>query len=139
MAKKTYVLDTSVYLTDSNCINSFGNNDIVIPLKVLEEIDKHKKRQDSVGLNARNIIRNLDEYYLSYPIKKSDKRKLRWIDAPLGRLKELQYNILYNIVYKFKPQKAILTNLSPVLDYKVLKKILPKNVIPAHDGLTIGL
>ena len=60
MAKKTYVLDTSVYLTDSNCINSFGNNDIVIPLKVLEEIDKHKKRQDSVGSQARSIIRKLD-------------------------------------------------------------------------------
>ena len=30
-------------------------------MKVLEEIDNHKKRQDSVGLNARNIIRNLDE------------------------------------------------------------------------------
>ena len=60
MAKKTYVLDTSVYLTDSNCINSFGNNDIVIPLKVLEEIDKHKKRQDSVGSQARSTIRTLD-------------------------------------------------------------------------------
>lgn len=60
MAKKTYVLDTSVYLTDSNCINSFGSNDIVIPLKVLEEIDNHKKRQDSVGSQARSIIRNLD-------------------------------------------------------------------------------
>lgn len=60
MAKKTYVLDTSVYLTDSNCINSFQNNDIVIPLKVLEEIDKHKKRQDSVGSQARSIIRKLD-------------------------------------------------------------------------------
>lgn len=60
MAKKTYVLDTSVYLTDSNCVNSFNNNDIVIPLKVLEEIDKHKKRQDSVGSQARSIIRKLD-------------------------------------------------------------------------------
>ena len=60
MAKKTYVLDTSVYLTDSGCIDSFGNNDIVIPLKVLEEIDKHKKRQDSVGSQARSIIRKLD-------------------------------------------------------------------------------
>ena len=39
----------------------------------------------------------------------------------------------------FKPKKAILTNLSPVLDYKVLKKLLPKNVIPAHDGLTLEL
>ena len=43
------------------------------------------------------------------------------------------------VIKKFKPKKAILTNLSPVLDYKVLKKILPKSVIPAHDGLTINL
>ena len=34
---------------------------------------------------------------------------------------------------------AILTNLSTVLDYKELKKMMPKNVIPAHDGLTINL
>jgi PhoH-like ATPase len=61
MAKKTYVLDTSVCLTDSECIYSYANNDIVIPLKVLEEIDKHKKRQDSVGINARRIIRALDD------------------------------------------------------------------------------
>jgi PhoH-like ATPase len=58
--KKIYVLDTSVYLTDANSIASFGINDVVIPLKVLEEIDKHKKRQDSVGSNARKIIRKLD-------------------------------------------------------------------------------
>jgi len=43
------------------------------------------------------------------------------------------------VIKKFKPKKAILTNLSPVLDYKILKKKLPKNVIPAHDGLTIKL
>ena len=43
------------------------------------------------------------------------------------------------VIKKFKPKKAILTNLSPVLDYKVLKKKLPKNIIPAHDGLTINL
>ena len=60
MAKKIYVLDTSVCLTDSESIYHFGNNDIVIPLKVLEEIDNHKKRQDGVGTNARRIIRTLD-------------------------------------------------------------------------------
>jgi len=43
------------------------------------------------------------------------------------------------VIKKFKPKKAILTNLSPVIDYKILKKKLPKNVIPAHDGLTINL
>jgi len=60
MAKKIYVLDTSVYLTDANSIYAYRNNDIVVPLKVLEEIDNHKKRQDSVGSNARRIIRILD-------------------------------------------------------------------------------
>ena len=42
-------------------------------------------------------------------------------------------------IKKFKPSKAILTNLSPVLDYDELKKLLPKNVMPAYDGLTISL
>mgnify|MGYP005820532137 CR=1 FL=1 len=60
MNKKTYVLDTNVYLTDANSLESFGDSNIVIPLKVLDEIDKHKKRQDPVGVHARNIIRKLD-------------------------------------------------------------------------------
>ena len=42
-------------------------------------------------------------------------------------------------VKQFKPKKAIFTNLSPVLDYNELKKMLPKNIIPAHDGLTLKL
>jgi len=54
------VLDTSVYLHDANSIYQFARNDIVVPLKVLEEIDKHKQRQDNVGANARKIIRTLD-------------------------------------------------------------------------------
>ena len=58
--KKTYVLDTNVFLTNANSVYEFRNNDIVVPLKVLDEIDKHKKRQDGVGLNARSIIRVLD-------------------------------------------------------------------------------
>ncbi len=62
MAKKNYVIDTSVCLTDADCILRFGNNDIFIPLKVLEEIDKHKKRQDSVGFNARKIIKHFDAF-----------------------------------------------------------------------------
>jgi len=59
--KRTYVIDTNVFLTNAKSIYEFNNNDIVIPLKVLDEIDKHKKRQDGVGLNARTTIRTLDE------------------------------------------------------------------------------
>lgn len=59
--KKIYVLDTNVYLTDANSLESFGEDNIVIPLKVFDEIDKHKKRQDPVGAHARSIIRKLDK------------------------------------------------------------------------------
>jgi PhoH-like ATPase len=62
VAKKNYIIDTSVFLSDAQCIYKLGNADIFIPLKVLEEIDKHKKRQDSVGFNARQIIKILDSY-----------------------------------------------------------------------------
>jgi len=58
--KKKYILDTNVFLTNAKSIFEFKNNDIIIPLKVIDEIDKHKKRQDGVGLNARSIIRILD-------------------------------------------------------------------------------
>ena len=58
MSKQVFVLDTNVLLTDSNCIFNLNDGDIDIPLKVLDEIDKHKKRQDSVGVHARNIIRS---------------------------------------------------------------------------------
>ena len=89
MAKKTYVLDTSVYLTDSNCINSFGNNDIVIPLKVLEEIDNHKKRQDSVGSQARSIIRNLDALRDKGSLSKGVR-----IEKGMGAVRVASYNPL---------------------------------------------
>ena len=59
--KKIYILDTSVYLTNADCIYAFKNNDIQVPLKVFEEIDKHKKRQDAVGFQARKIIRIWDD------------------------------------------------------------------------------
>ena len=59
---KSYILDTSVYLTDSNAIKRYSDNNIIIPFKVLEEIDNQKKRLDGVGSNARSIIRTLDEF-----------------------------------------------------------------------------
>jgi len=62
MAKKIYVLDTSACLTDANIIYKYSNNDIAIPLKVFDEIDKHKHRQDGVGANARRFIRDLDYF-----------------------------------------------------------------------------
>jgi len=100
MAKKKYVLDTSVYLTDANSIISYGNNDIIIPFKVLEEIDNHKKRQDSVGLNARQTIRILDALRekgsLYKGVRLGKGRGIVYVKKHNSLLKELDLSIADN-------------------------------------------
>jgi PhoH-like ATPase len=59
--KKTYVVDTNVLLSDPNSLNAFGDNNLIIPMIVLEELDNHKNRLDEVGRNARQVSRALDE------------------------------------------------------------------------------
>lgn len=59
--KKTYILDTSVLVHDPRALTEFEDNDIVIPIAVVEEIDGHKKRQDEVGRNARWVSAFLDK------------------------------------------------------------------------------
>ncbi len=61
MKKKTFILDTNVILHDYNCIHSFQDNDIVIPIPVLEEIDNFKRGTDQIHYNAREFIRILDD------------------------------------------------------------------------------
>ena len=59
--RKTFVLDTSVLVYHEDSIHAFPDNDIIIPIEVLEEIDGLKKRHDSVGNAARYINRFLDD------------------------------------------------------------------------------
>ena len=58
--KKTFVLDTNVLLHNSNCVESFADNTVVIPMAVIEELDKFKSNNDELGRNARQVIRRLD-------------------------------------------------------------------------------
>ena len=58
--KKTYVLDTNVLLFNPEAIFAFEDNEVVIPLAVIEEIDNQKKRQDEIGRNARVFSKQLD-------------------------------------------------------------------------------
>ncbi|MCK8823698.1 PhoH family protein [Fuchsiella alkaliacetigena] len=59
--KKTFVLDTNVLIHDPTALFAFDDNDVVIPIVVIEEIDALKSRQDTVGKNARAVSRYLDE------------------------------------------------------------------------------
>jgi PhoH-like ATPase len=59
--KKVFVLDTNVLLHDPRAIYKFEDNDVVIPIHVIEEIDQFKREMSEVGRNARTITRTLDE------------------------------------------------------------------------------
>lgn len=58
--KKNFILDTNVVLHDYRCLYNFEENDIYIPIVVLEELDKFKKGNDQINYNAREFLRQLD-------------------------------------------------------------------------------
>src|SRR6056297_2842541 len=59
--RKIFVLDTNVLLHDYKCIYNFDEHDIVIPITVLEELDRFKKGNDIINLHAREFTRELDK------------------------------------------------------------------------------
>ncbi|MDB4337423.1 PhoH family protein [bacterium] len=61
MSRKTFILDTNVLLYDMTSIHSFPGNDVVIPLIVLDELDRFKDKPGLLGESARYVNRFLDE------------------------------------------------------------------------------
>src|SRR5262245_8659492 len=57
---KNYVLDTNVLLHDPNSLLSFQRNNVLIPIEVIEEIDRFKRESSELGQNARTVSRTLD-------------------------------------------------------------------------------
>jgi PhoH-like ATPase len=60
--KKNFVLDTNVLLHDPKSLLGFDDNDVVVPIYVIEEIDNFKRDLSTLGRNARQVSRYLDEY-----------------------------------------------------------------------------
>ena len=118
--KKIYVLDTSVILHDHNAIKCFEENDIAIPITVLEELDNFKKGNDTKNYEAREFIRFLDKL----ASKHSSLQKWVKINGNKGRFKIIHYN--ENIITTndiFQEQKADHLILSSALS---LQKKNPK-------------
>lgn len=59
--KKIFIIDTSVLLYDKNSIHSFSDNILMIPLVVLDELDRFKDKKGLIGENARYVNRYLDD------------------------------------------------------------------------------
>ena len=85
--KKIYVLDTSVILYSHDSVMNFEENDIGIPITVLEELDHLKKGNDTLNFEAREFIRMIDKL-------SSDKMLNDWI--PLNGKTKGKFKILVN-------------------------------------------
>ncbi len=59
--KKAFVLDTNVLLHDPSAMLHFEDNDVVLPITIIEELDRFKKQPEETGRNARQASRTLDE------------------------------------------------------------------------------
>ena len=86
MTRKTFLIDTSVLLYDKQSVHSFADNHVVLPMVVLDELDRFKEKQGILGESARYINRFLDSvptsaapvtkfkyacYFLLHPAMKS--------------------------------------------------------------------
>ncbi len=74
---KIFVLDTNIILHDHNAVKQFQENDIVIPIAVVEELDKFKKGNDELSYNARAFMREINRL--------TDRRSFSTRGVPLGK------------------------------------------------------
>ena len=74
---KIFVLDTNIILHDHTAIKQFQDNDIVIPIAVVEELDKFKKGNDALSFNARSFMREMN--------KLMDRKSTNHRGYPLGK------------------------------------------------------
>jgi PhoH-like ATPase len=122
---KIFVLDTNVPLYDYNCIYNFQEHNVVLPITLLEEIDKFKKGNETINFHAREFSRELDRLIgdgeLSGGVKLSSGGELHvetdirydnelkgvfWEDSPDHRI----LSIAYNLSKKFGHSRVILVS-----------------------------
>ncbi|MCP4403619.1 MAG: PhoH family protein [bacterium] len=100
--RKIFVLDTNVILHDSSCLYNFQENDIILPITVLEELDQFKKGNETINYHAREFIRMLDALTEDQPFGSG---------APLGMghgkiFIELERKFHEDLALNFSPRKA---------------------------------
>lgn len=125
MSRKTFVLDTNILLHDPDAITKFHDNDVVIPMMVLEELDSMKRQSDELGKNARSVLRYIDglmnlnkgDLHQGVPIEQNINVKIQ-LENRLADKKNFPLNLdrnssrmLYNAFQlKDEPQKVVLVS-----------------------------
>jgi PhoH-like ATPase len=111
--RKIYILDTSVILYDNQAIQNFEENDVAIPITVLEELDNFKQGNSTKSFEAREFIRYIDQLSEQYTLK-------NWI--PLNGSAKGRFRVIMDT----HSDKLDATRIfdSPKADHKILNAAL---------------
>ncbi|HUI71197.1 MAG TPA: PIN domain-containing protein, partial [Spirochaetia bacterium] len=131
-SNKIFVLDTNVILHDHNCVSSFQEHNVVIPITVLEEIDKFKKGNEIINFNAREFSRKLDAMG-------GDKLLSEGIPLPDGGTLVVETNVkrdglLGEIFWEDKPDHRIIS-----LAFNIAKEYGKDRVILVSKDINIRM
>jgi PhoH-like ATPase len=85
VSKKTFVLDTNVLIHDPQSILKFEENDIVIPVSVLEELDELKKGQGEIPYSARHALKLLDSLRANGNAESTGQSLSKGVSIPNGK------------------------------------------------------
>lgn len=111
--KKIYVLDTSVIIHDHNSFLNFEDNDVAIPITVLEELDNFKRGNDTKNFEAREFTRIVDKLSATHTLQD-------WI--PLGKGKKSKFKIIFSNIHSKVNAEKIFDDRKG--DHKILNAAL---------------
>ncbi len=122
MSRKIFVVDTSVMLYDKLAIHQFVGNDVVLPLCILEELDKFKEKQGILGENARYVNRYLDS------LREMEKDAVGWT---LCEDYDIRYKFVTKSLKPFVPEglDATYTDNHIIACAKYLQELQPSTIV----------
>lgn len=123
--KKTYVLDTNVLIHDPHALFSFEDNNIILPIYVVEEIDKLKRSEGEKGRNARVTARTIDEL-------RKNGSLFKGVNLPKGGTLRVEIRGDYKNLPNFL-QKDIMDNRILAVIMEISKTINEKVILVTKD------
>jgi PhoH-like ATPase len=141
--KKTYILDTSILVNFPGCLTEIKNSILVLPITVLEELDKLKSYRDEIGKNARMLIKKIDKLSenenladgITLPSKSILKVDVLDQDV-IGKDPSYGDNKILACALKYKKGKSIPTLLSKDINLRIRAKALGIQAEEYEDKLT---
>jgi PhoH-like ATPase len=131
--KKIYVLDTNVLLYDPQALTRFEDNAIIIPITVIEEIDRFKKDMNETGRNARQFSRLMDSYRKEGSLSKG-------LDLESGgtlRIEIYEEKVMKRLPPELREQRGDNRILAVAVDLMESQKEMPVILVTKDTNLRI--